>query len=68
MMVALREAEETELLHVKQEQVLKSTIRELERAQKRDGANLEYLKNVIYKYIVLDEHQVDETVFIILTV
>ncbi len=40
---ALADAERTTKLHLMQEQVLKEEIRELERAQKREGSNIGYL-------------------------
>jgi hypothetical protein len=54
--------------HVQQEQVLKTTIRDMERAQKREGSNLEYLKNIVYKYITTNEHQVKLPVLLLLMI
>lgn len=31
-------------------------LRQLERTKKRDGANLEYLKNIVLKYMETQEH------------
>ncbi len=52
------EADHMEKLHCEQEKVLKNEIRELERNKRREGANLEYLKNIVLKYILTDEHEV----------
>ena len=41
-----------------QEKVLKNEIREMERAQNREGANLLYLKNIIVKYMETQDHEV----------
>jgi hypothetical protein len=54
---ALHEADEMDRLHREQEKVLKEEIRELERAKKREGANLDYLKNIVLKYMLTDEQQ-----------
>lgn len=51
-----REAEEMMRLHNLQEAALKREIRELERTKRRDGANLEYLKNIVLKYMETQEH------------
>lgn len=53
---ALADAERTTKLHLMQEQVLKEEIREFERAQKREGSNIGYLKNIIVKYMETGEH------------
>jgi hypothetical protein len=45
-------------LHELQENVLKKEIREMERRTKREGANLEYLKNVVIKYMAGGDHEV----------
>ena len=58
--IALREAEDMERLRQEQEKVLKAEIRELERAKKREGANLDYLKNVMIKFLMADDRQVIE--------
>src|SRR5690242_7060030 len=51
-----------EKLQMEQEKILKTTIRELERANNREAsANLEYLKNVVIKYILTGEHEVQIT-------
>lgn len=52
----LAESENMSKLHLLQTQALKEDIRELERAQKREGANLEYLKNVVVKYMEGGDH------------
>jgi len=57
MASALNEAEKMEKLHNMQEQVLKQEIRDLQRAQKRESTNPEYLKNVIVKYLEFDDQQ-----------
>ena len=54
----LAESENMSKLHLLQTQALKEDIRELERAQKREGANLEYLKNVVVKYMEGGDHDV----------
>eukprot|EP01094_Clydonella_sp_ATCC50884_P000688 TRINITY_DN1051_c0_g1_i1.p1 TRINITY_DN1051_c0_g1~~TRINITY_DN1051_c0_g1_i1.p1 ORF type:complete len:1038 (+),score=357.80 TRINITY_DN1051_c0_g1_i1:49-3162(+) len=54
---ALRDSEELNRLSIEQQRVLKDEIRELERAQKREGANLLYLKNVIVKYMITKDHE-----------
>jgi len=54
---AVHDGEEMDQMHQKQEGVLKNEIRDLERAKKREGANLEYLKNIVFKYITTDEHE-----------
>lgn len=55
----LQEAEEMETKHMEQEKILKQEIRELERAKKREeGANLEYLKNVVINWILTGEQEV----------
>jgi len=54
---ALKEAEEMEKLHLQQEAVLKEQIREFERAQRREGANLEYLKNIIVRLLETNERE-----------
>jgi hypothetical protein len=53
----LREAEEMAKLHRMQETVLKEQIRELERGKLREGANLEYLKNIILKLLETNEQE-----------
>ena len=54
----LKETEETNrLLHL-QQKVLKDEIREMERAQKREGANLLYLKNIVVKYMITKDNDV----------
>ncbi len=46
MNAALRDMEEMERLHREQEKALKDEIRELERAKKREGVNVDYVKAV----------------------
>ena len=53
---SVREGDEMMRLHNLQETALKKEIRELERTKKRDGANLEYLKNIVLKYMETQEH------------
>jgi len=45
-------------LREEQEKVLKEQIRELERSKKREGVNTDYLKNIVYKFIISDEQDV----------
>ena len=54
----LHESESMNQLHLLQINALKEDIRELERSQKREGANLEYLKNIVVKYMMTGDHDV----------
>jgi NADH:ubiquinone oxidoreductase subunit E len=54
---ALRDMEDTEKLHEEQERALKSEIRELERAKKREGLNIDYLKAVVVNFLTSAEQQ-----------
>src|SRR3990167_1080776 len=47
----LHEAESSNQLHLLQITALKDDIRELERSRSRESANLEYLKNIVVKYM-----------------
>lgn len=47
----LRDSETNSQLHLEQIKTLKEEIRDLERSATRDNGNLEYLKNVVVKYI-----------------
>ena len=49
--------EETENLHREQERVLKGEIRELERAKKREGVNVDYVKAVVLNFLTSTEQQ-----------
>lgn len=57
----MSDAEEMEKLHIEQEKALKRTIRELERSSKRENANIEYLKNVLVKFLLFDDQEVVQT-------
>eukprot|EP01133_Synstelium_polycarpum_P007906 gene7906-9282_t len=59
----LNDSEKMELKHCEQEKLLKDEIRNLERSQKREGSSLEYVKNIILKYIEKD----DETLIPVLS-
>lgn len=56
--ILLHETETLNQLHLLQINALKDDIRELERSKKREGANLEYLKNIIVKYMITSDHEV----------
>eukprot|EP00047_Mylnosiga_fluctuans_P017062 m.58468 g.58468 ORF g.58468 m.58468 type:complete len:723 (+) comp6903_c0_seq2:72-2240(+) len=49
--LAVSDAEEAKSLIAEQVGALKAEIRRLERSASRDGANLEYLKNIMVKYL-----------------
>ncbi|PRP74194.1 hypothetical protein PROFUN_16356 [Planoprotostelium fungivorum] len=53
----MSEFEQTEKLHIEQEGLLKETIRSLERNQKREGANAEYMKNIVLKFITSTDNK-----------
>jgi hypothetical protein len=53
----MKETEETNRLLQMQQVVLKDEIREMERAQKREGANLLYLKNIVVKYMITKDNE-----------
>ena len=59
--LAALEDERTELaktveLHELQEHELKEQIRELDRSKSRETVNVEYLKNIVVKYIETDDY------------
>jgi len=56
-MQVIEDTEYNEKLHVEQEKALKESIREMERSKKRENANIEYLKNVLVKFLLTDEHE-----------
>eukprot|EP01103_Thecamoeba_quadrilineata_P007249 TRINITY_DN1706_c0_g1_i4.p1 TRINITY_DN1706_c0_g1~~TRINITY_DN1706_c0_g1_i4.p1 ORF type:complete len:573 (+),score=190.14 TRINITY_DN1706_c0_g1_i4:577-2295(+) len=53
----LQDSERMDSLHQMQENLLKNEIRELERAKVRSSLNLDYLKNIIVKFLETDERQ-----------
>jgi len=53
--LSIADAERMERLHVEQETLLKNEIREMERSRKREGANLDYLKNIIFQLLITNE-------------
>lgn len=60
---SLEDCEANSQLHLEQINRLKEEIRELERSVKRDNGNLEYLKNVVVKYMETNDHEVSYTCF-----
>jgi chromosome segregation ATPase len=50
------ELERTAQLHEAQERALKEQIRELDRSKTRETVNVDYLKNVVVKYMETEEH------------
>lgn len=54
----VKEGERTEQLYELQTKTLKSEIRELQKAVKRNGIDMQYLKNIIVKYMETEEHEV----------
>jgi len=53
----LEQSETNEKLHELQAKLLKDEIRELQRATKRSTADMDYLKNIIVKYMETQEHE-----------
>ncbi|GAM23037.1 hypothetical protein SAMD00019534_062120 [Acytostelium subglobosum LB1] len=47
----LAESEKMEQKHFEQEKLLKEEIRKLERSSSREGSNLEYVKNILVKFL-----------------
>lgn len=58
----VKESERMEQRYEDQSLLLKKEIRELQRAQKREGANLEYLKNIIITYMSSSDQLNEENV------
>ena len=44
-------------LHEQQERALKAQIRELDRSKSRETVNIEYLKNIVVKYVETDDFE-----------